>query len=128
MRGKTFNLPTVHHFLNNVKDEEEKHLFQDFKLKGFSSAKTIASSKRNVCLGLVKNAISMRLENNETIVSKDCALILSTEGCLCFKDNNEFVDKALEELYLFHKKLLKLYGFNGSISNLLQQWYLLSMF
>ena len=35
-------------FLNNVKEEEEIHLFQDVKLKGFDSAKTIVSSKKNL--------------------------------------------------------------------------------
>ena len=76
-------------------------------------------------LELVKNAISERLENNETIVSKYCALILNTERWLGFKDKDEFVDEALEELYIFYKKPLKSSGFNGSISNLLQQWHLL---
>ena len=35
------SLPTVHHFLNNVKKEEEKPLFQDFKLKGFGNTKLV---------------------------------------------------------------------------------------
>ena len=35
-------------FLNNVKEEEEIHLFQDVKLKGFDNAKTIVSSKKNL--------------------------------------------------------------------------------
>ena len=39
-------LPTVQCFLNKVKEEEEKHLFQDDKLKGFDNAKTIISSKK----------------------------------------------------------------------------------
>ena len=69
----------------------------------------------------MKNEISKRLENNETIVSKCCTLILNTKGWLHFKDNDEFVDEALEELYVFYEKLLKPSGFNGTISNLLQQ-------
>ena len=84
------------------------------------------SFPENVWLGLVKNAISERLENNEIIVSKYCALILNnTEGWLRFKHNDEFPDEALEGLYLFYEKPLKLYGFNDSISNPLQQWHLL---
>ena len=74
---------------------------------------------------LVKNAISERLENNKSIVSKYCTLILNTEGLLVFKDKDEFADEALEELYVFYEKPLKSSGFNGSISNLLQQWHLL---
>ena len=35
-------------FLNNVKEEEEIHLFQVVKLKGFDNAKTIVSSKKNL--------------------------------------------------------------------------------
>ena len=119
------SLPTIRCFLNSVKEEEEKHLFQDVKLKGFDIAKTIVSSKKNVWLELVKNAISERLKNNKTIASKYCALILNTEGWLHFKDNDEFADEALEELYIFYEKPLKLSGFNGSISDILQQWYLL---
>ena len=33
-------------FLNNVKEEEGKHLFQDVKLKDFDNFKTIVSSKK----------------------------------------------------------------------------------
>ena len=73
----------------------------------------------------MKNAISKRLEINETIVPKYCTLILNTKGWLHFKDNYEFVDKAPEELYIFYEKPLKLSSFNGSISHLLQQWHLL---
>ena len=29
------SLPTICHFLNDMKEEEEKHLFQDIKLKRF---------------------------------------------------------------------------------------------
>ena len=108
-----------------MKEQEEKHLVQDVKLIGFDNAKTIVSSNENVWLDLVKNAISERLENNETIVSKCCTLILNTEAWLCFKDNNEFAKEALEQLYLFYKNSLKSSGFNGSISLLLQQWHLL---
>ena len=39
-------LPTVQCFVNKLKEEEEKHLFQDDKLKGFDNAKTIISSKK----------------------------------------------------------------------------------
>ena len=74
---------------------------------------------------LVKNAISERRENNKSIVSKYCTLILNTEGLLVFKDKDEFADEALEKLYVFYEKPLKSSGFNGSISNLLQQWHLL---
>lgn len=42
------SLATISHFLNNVKEEEEIHLFQDVKLKGFDNAKTIVSSKKNL--------------------------------------------------------------------------------
>ena len=35
------SLPTIRRFLNSVKEEEEKHLFQ-----GFDIAKTIVSSKK----------------------------------------------------------------------------------
>ena len=115
------SLPTVRRFLNNKKEEEEKHLFEDVKLKGFDNAKTIVSSKKNVWLGLVKNTISERLQNNETIVSKYCALTVNSEGWLRFKDDDEFADEAFEELYLFYEKPLKSSGFNGRISDLLQQ-------
>ena len=43
-------------FLNNVKEEEGKHLFQNVKLKDFNNDKTIVSSEKNVCFELVKNA------------------------------------------------------------------------
>ena len=42
------SLATISHFLNNVKEEEEKHLLPDNTLKGFNSAKTIISSKKNL--------------------------------------------------------------------------------
>ena len=81
----------------------------------------VSTSEKDLWLELVKNAIFQRLENNETVVSRYLALILNPEGWLCFKDNNEFADEALEELYIFHKKTLNLSGFKGSISDLLKQ-------
>ena len=90
MERKDFqSLPSVHCFLNSVKEQKEKHLFQDIKLKGFDNVKTIVSSRKNVW---------ERLEIDETIASKYFALILNTEGWLSFKDNDEFADEALEEL------------------------------
>ena len=46
----------------------------------------------------------LRGSNTAKSLSKYCALILHTEGWLHFKDNNEFVDEALEELYAFYGK------------------------
>ena len=44
MERKDFeSLPSVHCFLNSVKEQKEKHLFQDIKLKGFDNVKTIVS-------------------------------------------------------------------------------------
>ena len=40
------SLPTACHFLNNIKEEKGKYLFQDVKLKGFNNAKTIVYSKK----------------------------------------------------------------------------------
>ena len=76
-----------------------------------------------------KKAISKRLKNNETIVSKYCTLILITEGLLHFKDKDQFANEALDDLIyenlwkydIIYEKTLKSSGFNGSIRDLLQQ-------
>ena len=67
------------------------------------------SSQKNVWLELLKNAISERLKNNKTIVSKYCALILNTDGWICFNIADEFTLKSLKNFMqnftYFRKKL-----------------------
>ena len=106
------------------KKRKENTYFKMLNLKVLTMIKPSFPAKK--CVAWVrKNLISERLKNNKTIVSKYCALILNTKGWLHFKDNDEFAEEALEELDLFYEKPLKSSGFNGSISNLLQQWHLL---
>ena len=65
-------------------------------LKVLTMLKLSFSSKKNVWLELLKNAISERLKNNKTIVSKYCALILNTEGWIRFNITDEFTLKNLK--------------------------------
>ena len=51
------SLPTVRRFLNNVKEEKGKELFQDVKLKGFDNAKAILSRK---CVAWVSEKCNIR--------------------------------------------------------------------
>ena len=44
------SLSTIHPFLNSMREEDKKYLFQGDKLKGFDNAKTTVSSKKNVWL------------------------------------------------------------------------------
>ena len=50
LKGIERNWSTIHPFLNSMREEDKKYLFQGDKLKGFDNAKTTVSSKKNVWL------------------------------------------------------------------------------
>ena len=45
-RGDFKSQPTIHCYLNNVKEEEGKHLFQDVKLKGLDCIKILCINSK----------------------------------------------------------------------------------
>ena len=96
-------LPTVKRFLDNVVHDNGRYLFQDVPLKQFEIAKESVAKQKDEWLNLVSEAISMRLENDESVASKYATTILNTDGWIRHTNDDAFADEALEELFNFYE-------------------------
>ena len=110
-------------FLDNVVHDNGRYLFQDVPLKQFEIAKESVAKQKDAWLNLVSEAISMRLENDESVASKYATTILNTDGWIRHTNDDAFADEALEELFNFYEQPLKNAGFQGGLSDLLDQWH-----
>ena len=124
-RKDFFELPTVKRFLDKVKkdDNDDQYYFQDVILKDFVNAKESVSRKKNDWVTLISEALETRLASDESVSSKHGVSIINTEGWARSENNLEFCDDAITSLYAFYEKPLNSAGFNGSISDLLEQWH-----
>lgn len=123
------DLPTVNRFLEKVKEADGKYLYQNVDLPSFEEAKAYVSEAKNVLLARIKDAIQSRLEVAENPLVQHAAFVLNTEGwerrSEDGKEDLEFADGCLTELYDHFKLPLSNAGADGSLHDLLEQWHCL---
>ena len=123
LKQKDFKeLPTVKRFLDNVIHDSGRYLFQDVPLKQFEIAKESVAKQKDAWLNLMSEAISMRLEKDESVVSKYATTVVNTErGGFVTKMMMNLLMKILN--FTFYEQPLKKAGFQGGLSDLLDQWH-----
>ena len=100
IQSKEFEkLPTVKHFLEQVKAVDRKYVFQDVVLTCFEQGRGTAKNAKDVWNKLISEAVQSWLENDSSPASKFSSIILYTEGWKNSEINNEFGVEVITLLY-----------------------------
>ena len=87
----------VKHFLRKVTLTEHGHEYEGANLKRFDLAKTNVTSMKGQMVGLVRDHLMSRLEENEISILKSSSVILNIEGWR--KDDDLLGDEEIRDLY-----------------------------
>ena len=90
-------LPMVKNFLRKVTWTEHGHEYEGANLKRFDLAKTNVTSMKGQMVGLVRDHLMSRLEENQISILKSSSVILHTEGW--GKDDDLLGDEEIRDLY-----------------------------
>ena len=81
LERKSFeDLPTMNHFLEKVKEADEKYSYQNVYLLSFEEAKAFVREAKSALMARFEEAIQSRLEVTENLLVQHAALFLNTEG------------------------------------------------
>ena len=121
-------LPMVNRFLDRVKENSREYSFQDVKFKDFLRAKGTGRRAKDEWLQLISDSIYVRLDHqDDDSTTSPIKFVMNTESWQQSSMINEELEQvfgveAMTELYDFYRIPLERAGFDGSLSDLLEQW------
>ena len=123
LADKSFEeLPMVKSFLGKIVSSEEGHQYEDIFFKKIELSMKNVSSIKCQMVGLIRDHLISRLQNDEISVLKSASIILDSKGW--DRDDETLGDEEIHDLYKHFETPLKNAGVNcTTVDDVIEEWH-----